>query len=104
MFRPSPRQLHGLLQEAVELALAETATSPVARRPVRGTLSPRERQVAALVARGLTNREIATALAVTEHTAMRHVEHILSKLRLRSRTQVAAWAVAQGLADGAPSG
>jgi non-specific serine/threonine protein kinase len=63
--------------------------------------------VAVLVARGLTNREIAAALLVTEHTAMRHVEHILSKLGLRSRTQVAAWAVAHGVAegaDGAPPG
>ncbi len=54
--------------------------------------------MAALIARGLTNREIAAALVVTEHTAMRHVEHILGKLGLRSRTQIAAWAVAEDVA------
>ena len=60
--------------------------------------------MAALVARGLTNRGVAAALTVTERTAERHVEHILRKLRLRSRTQVAAWAVAHGVAGGDPTG
>jgi predicted ATPase/DNA-binding CsgD family transcriptional regulator len=91
-------------QEAIELALAGNVphpASPPARQTAPGVLSPRETQVAALVARGLTNREIATALVITEHTAMRHLEHILSKLGLRSRTQVAAWAVAHGVAGSA---
>jgi ATP/maltotriose-dependent transcriptional regulator MalT len=56
-------------------------------------LTPRETQVAVLVARGLTNREIAAELAIAEGTAATHVGHILSKLGLRSRTQLAAWAV-----------
>jgi DNA-binding NarL/FixJ family response regulator len=60
--------------------------------------------VAALVARGLTNREIAAALTVTAHTAERHVEHILGKLGLRNRAQITAWAVAHGVADGASPG
>ena len=80
------------------------APSRSPRRPAPGRLSPREAQVAALVARGLTNREIAAALLVTEHTAMRHVEHILGKLGLRNRAQITAWAVAHGVADGAPAG
>jgi predicted ATPase/DNA-binding CsgD family transcriptional regulator len=91
-------------REAVELALAESAAPPNARQPVPGALSSREMQVVKLVARGLTNREIAAELVVTEHTAMRHVEHILSKLSLRNRTQVTAWAVAHGVADGTPTG
>jgi predicted ATPase/DNA-binding CsgD family transcriptional regulator len=92
------------LQEAVDLALVPIAPPPEVRSPVPGPLTPREAQVAALVARGLTNREIAAALLVTEHTAMRHVEHILTKLGLRSRAQVAAWAVAHGVAEGASPG
>ena len=92
------------LQGAADLACAEAMPRPEARRPASGPLSPREAQVAALVARGLTNREIATALTVTEHTAMRHVEHILGKLGLRNRAQITAWAVANGVADGAPAG
>jgi non-specific serine/threonine protein kinase len=74
------------------------------RRPAPGALSPRQTQVAALVARGLTNREIAAALLVTEHTAMRHVEHILSRLGLRNRAQITAWAVVHGLAEGVSAG
>jgi DNA-binding CsgD family transcriptional regulator len=61
-------------------------------------LAPREREVAALVAQGLTNREIGERLIITTGTARIHVEHILAKLELRSRTELAAWAVASGLA------
>jgi DNA-binding NarL/FixJ family response regulator len=57
-----------------------------------GPLSPREREVAALIAEGRSNRQIADALVISERTAEHHVESILSKLRLDSRTQVAAWA------------
>jgi predicted ATPase len=49
--------------------------------------------VAALIAEGLTNREVAARLVVAERTVFRHVEHILAKLGFRSRTQVAAWVV-----------
>jgi DNA-binding NarL/FixJ family response regulator len=59
-------------------------------------LSPREQEVAALIARGLSNREIAAALTISEKTAANHVEHIMTKLDLRSRAQVAVWAVRQG--------
>ena len=52
-----------------------------------------------LIAQGLTNREIAAGLVVTERTAATHIEHILNKLGLRSRAQVAVWAAEQGLLD-----
>jgi DNA-binding CsgD family transcriptional regulator len=54
-------------------------------------LSRREQQVAQLVARGLTNRQIAGELFVSERTAENHVQHILAKLGLRNRTQIATW-------------
>ena len=60
-------------------------------------LAPREREIAALVAQGLSNREIATRLTISERTAEAHVQHILNKLRGRSRSQIAAWAVHHGL-------
>jgi non-specific serine/threonine protein kinase len=60
-------------------------------------LSPREREVAALIARGLSNREIARALVVTPRTADTHVMNIFTKLELHTRAQVAAWVVAHGL-------
>src|SRR6516225_11901232 len=66
------------------------------RRPgeaARGVLTRREREVAELVAAGLTNRQIAERLVISERTAEAHVEHIRAKLECRSRAQVAAWFV-----------
>lgn len=62
-----------------------------------GGLSAREREVAALVAQGRSNREIAAILVVSERTAEAHVSNILGKLGLSTRAQVAAWAVEKGL-------
>jgi pimeloyl-ACP methyl ester carboxylesterase len=60
-----------------------------------GVLTPRQRQVAALVAEGMSNREIADRLVITERSAESHVERIRIRLGFRSRAQVAAW-VARG--------
>jgi DNA-binding NarL/FixJ family response regulator len=61
-----------------------------------GGLSPRELEVAALVAQGLTNSAIAARLFVSRATVSSHVTHILTKLGFSSRTQIAAWIVARG--------
>jgi len=53
--------------------------------------------VAALVARGLTNRQIAAALVIAPATASRHVEHVMAKLGVHSRAQIGVWAAGQGL-------
>ena len=53
--------------------------------------------MAALVARGLTNRQIADELVITEGTAANHVKHILARLVLDSRVQIATWAIERGL-------
>ncbi|MEU8619066.1 LuxR C-terminal-related transcriptional regulator [Streptomyces sp. NPDC048623] len=60
-------------------------------------LTPRERQVAALLTEGLSNKEIAARLVVSTRTAETHVDHILSKLGFTSRAQAAAWATGQDL-------
>jgi non-specific serine/threonine protein kinase len=62
-----------------------------------GLLSRREREVVAMVAAGMTNKEIAQRLFIAERTAEGHVERIRNKLGVRSRTEVATWAVAHGL-------
>jgi DNA-binding NarL/FixJ family response regulator len=82
--------------EALSLAQAPPA-SEVARSGSGkgGVLSPREMQVAELIVKGLSNREIAQALVISDKTAANHVEHMLTKLDLRSRAQIAVWAVRQ---------
>jgi DNA-binding NarL/FixJ family response regulator len=60
-------------------------------------LSPREREVLGLLAEGLTNREIAERLVLSEHTVHRHVSHVLGKLGVPSRAAAAAQAVRAGL-------
>jgi DNA-binding NarL/FixJ family response regulator len=88
-------QMH--LDPAVARLLADSVRAP--RRP--GTdLTPREREVLALVAEGASNRQIAERLVVSERTARTHVSAILTKLGLVSRTQAALWAVREGLAPG----
>jgi DNA-binding NarL/FixJ family response regulator len=63
------------------------------RRPA---LSARELEVARLVADGLTNRQIAERLVISERTAQNHVQHILTKLGFTSRSQIAAWSAGVG--------
>jgi DNA-binding CsgD family transcriptional regulator len=87
------------LNEAVKYALepvSELNQAGAARKVPQ--LSPREAEVVALIGRGLSNREIAEELVIAERTAEAHVTHVLDKLGLRSRAQVAIWAHEHGLA------
>jgi non-specific serine/threonine protein kinase len=81
------------------IAFALTPDPAPERRP--GPLSSREREVSRLVARGLTNREISRSLSISEKTVGSHIAHIMAKLTVRSRTEIAVWAVGHGLG---PSG
>jgi DNA-binding CsgD family transcriptional regulator len=84
------------------LAAIIAAGSNVALQELgKAVLSRREREVAALVAEGLTNKEIADRLFISERTADGHLEHIREKLGVNSRAQVAAWFVAQSQSTGA---
>ncbi len=62
------------------------------------TLTSREREVAALLAEGMSNAEVADRLFISVRTAAVHVSHILTKLGMSSRAEVAAWAVRNGIA------
>lgn len=67
--------------------------------PSVADLSPREKQVLKLVAQGKTNREIASALVITEHTVKNHLRNILEKLHVRNRVEAATLAVREGLME-----
>ena len=84
------------LDAAVALGLDDQPEDRWRAGPAPG-LTRRESEVAALVARGLTNREIASQLYVSVRTVEVHVDHILTKLGFHTRTQLAAWAHEEGL-------
>jgi non-specific serine/threonine protein kinase len=85
------------LGAAIAYALNEQpqAEPPPASTTQTTTLTRREREVADLVADGLSNKEIAARLVISPRTAETHVERILTKLGFTSRTQIAAWAIPQ---------
>jgi predicted ATPase/DNA-binding CsgD family transcriptional regulator len=86
-------------QQAADLAMAAASGAAPADpdRSDQVPLTPRERQVAALVASGRTNRQIGRVLGISEKTAEVHLHHVMSKLDARSRAEVAAWAVTHRL-------
>ncbi|QCQ93477.1 ATP-binding protein [Rhodococcus sp. SGAir0479] len=101
------RAFDAAVRQGAGLALDEIAIFAVEDRlpqtapPERSAtdLTPREQQVAQLVAQGLTNKAIADKLVISQRTAQGHVEHVLAKLGFNSRTQIAAWIVEQGRGD-----
>jgi DNA-binding NarL/FixJ family response regulator len=89
----------GAPAEAERGRLVLEAARPAGGRSAIPEVTARERQVLSLLAEGLTNRQIAQRLVVSEHTVHRHVTNILRKLDLPSRTAAAALAVRAGLAE-----
>lgn len=88
---------HFLAAAAALLPAPRPPTSRQAAKHASGGLTAREREVAALIAAGKSNRAIADALVVSERTVTTHVTSILTKLGFASRAQIAAWAVESGL-------
>lgn len=103
--RSSGAHLGAVIEQAIAdaeaMAYVKTETPPPARMPRAvaqdSGLTRREQDVARLVARGLDSRQIAAALVITEGTVRVHVEHILAKLELHSRSQLAVWVLEHGL-------
>jgi predicted ATPase/DNA-binding NarL/FixJ family response regulator len=94
------RAFAGKVANGTNLALADRVAYALAeRRPVTtnvaddGPLTRREIEIAQLIADGMSNREIAAKLVISQRTAEGHVEHILAKLGFSSRVQIAAWVV-----------
>ncbi len=89
----------GMLACAQALAAVHQAHEPAVPMPGPAMLTRRERQVADLVARGFSNREIARALGIADGTARRHLANILTKLGFHSRAQIAAWSTRRSTTD-----
>jgi non-specific serine/threonine protein kinase len=88
------------LHEVLAAALIDTDTAGAGVQPdATHLLTRREEAVAALLARGCSNRQVAEELVIATSTAERHVANILSKLGLASRAQIAVWAVEHGLCE-----
>jgi DNA-binding CsgD family transcriptional regulator len=77
-------------EEALAYALQEDGPGQDVKAE-RAPLTRREREIAELVAHGLTNKEIAASLVIAQRTAEGHVEHIMTKLGFSSRAQIAVW-------------
>lgn len=86
-----------LARSLARLPAMPAASPQQATKERFGGLTVREREVATLIAQGLSNREIAERLTISERTAERHVANIMLKLDCNARTQIAAWAVESGL-------
>jgi RNA polymerase sigma factor (sigma-70 family) len=90
--QPVPRPSAGTEPAWTDPARPDTAGAHRGPAP----LTPREHEIVQLIARGLSNREIADELVISPATAARHVANILAKLGFSSRTQVASWATRHG--------
>ena len=87
------------LHPDIALKLIEELNRPLDQPPTEDPLTEREEEVLILVAKGLSNKEIAERLVVTERTVSAHVSNILGKLYLANRTQAALYALREGLTD-----
>jgi predicted ATPase/DNA-binding CsgD family transcriptional regulator len=96
---PQPRTGSSPGQPVPGTGTGAGAAGPPAGSAVPSTLTPREREIAALIARGLSNRAIADELVISQATVARHVANMLIKLGFTSRAQIAAWVARQPRPD-----
>ncbi|MFQ5855178.1 MAG: response regulator [Anaerolineae bacterium] len=93
---PLPRSLATRILEEFARQARKGPTEEIPGRE----LTQREREVLSHLVRGATNKEIAAALSITEDTVKHHLKHILEKLHLRNRVEVAVYALQMGLVNG----
>jgi DNA-binding NarL/FixJ family response regulator len=86
------------IEYALNLPLSVPQTTQKGAQPSQ-ELTRREREVAALIARGQSNGEIADELVLSKRTVEHHIANIFSKLDFSNRTQIVRWALENGLAE-----
>jgi NarL family two-component system response regulator LiaR len=97
--RGEPRMHPDALRKVMEAAMGPRAGDASLRVSPPDDLTERELEVVALVAEGLSNREIAERFVISEKTVKTHIGHVLAKLGLKDRTQLAIYALKHGLAS-----
>jgi len=86
-----------IMHPAIAGKMMNDLNRPAFQAPSLGSLTDRELEVLKLLARGMSNQDIAERLVITENTVVKHVSNILIKLHLANRTQLALYAIRQGL-------
>ncbi|MBZ4652798.1 MAG: two component transcriptional regulator, LuxR family [Peptococcaceae bacterium] len=97
--RKGEAALSPLMASKILKEFAELSHRPVKQSPTTENLTSREKEVLSLVAQGITNREIASRLAITENTVKNHLCNIMEKLHLENRVQLATFAMREGLVE-----
>ena len=97
--RGEPRLHPDALRKVMEAATGARPPEADRRPSPPGDLTERELEVIRLVAQGRANREIADAFVLSEKTVKTHISHVLAKLGLKDRTQLAIYAIRNGLAE-----
>ena len=92
---PEPTLRESFIARAIQHLPTVTTPNQGEGVPRPGGLTPREAEVAELIAQGYSNRKIATQLVITERTVTTHISHIFGKLDFHTRTQIAAWVASQ---------
>lgn len=95
---PEPGQREGFTRYALSLLPPERKLTPrqASRQNLRG-LTEREREVAVLISQGKTTRAIAATLTLSERTVEKHIENVMAKLGVETRTQIGVWVAEHGL-------
>ena len=87
------------IQPSIAMKVINEIDNPAELMYTANPLTPRELETLKLIARGLSNQEIASSLVVHERTVAKYVSSILDKLQLANRTQAALYAINEGLAE-----
>jgi two-component system, NarL family, nitrate/nitrite response regulator NarL len=94
----NPELAMSILREFADRKNNSTPSLVIEKEPAGG-LTPREKEILQQVARGQTNREVATTLSLSEHTVKNHLKNILQKLHLNNRVQLTRYAYESGIVE-----